>query len=120
MLNHFLVYLELLEDFVWTYGGVPALMFVGIYFTYKSNFFQIMHLPKIFKIFHSYLSQKNENVRGIKPLYVFFASIGGCIGIGNVVGVCTAVQYGGPGAVFWMWIAGFFGMLVKYAEILRW
>jgi len=117
MLNHFLVYLELLEDFVWTYGGVPALMFVGIYFTYKSKFFQIMHLPKIFKIFGSYLSQKNENIRGVKPLYVFFASIGGCIGIGNVVGVCTAVQYGGPGAVFWMWIAGFFGMLVKYAEI---
>jgi AGCS family alanine or glycine:cation symporter len=58
-----------------------------------------------------------EEKSGVRPLYVFFASIGGCIGIGNVVGVCTAVQVGGPGAVFWMWVAGFFGMLVKYAEI---
>ena len=117
MLHHFLSYLEIIEDFVWTYGGVPALMFVGIYFTYKSNFFQIIHMPEIFKIFYSYMNQKSDNARGVKPLYVFFASIGGCIGIGNVVAVCTAVQLGGPGAVFWMWIAGFFGMLVKYAEI---
>ena len=74
-------------------------------------------MPEIFKIFYSYMNQKSDNARGVKPLYVFFASIGGCIGIGNVVAVCTAVQLGGPGAVFWMWIAGFFGMLVKYAEI---
>lgn len=117
MLNYFLSHLEYIEEFISTYGGVPSLMLVGIYFTYKSNFFQIIHLPEIFKIFYSYIYQKSDNVRGIKPLYVFFASIGGCIGIGNVIGVCTAVQLGGPGAVFWMWIAGFFGMLVKYAEI---
>ena len=117
MLNHFLSYLEVIEDFVWTYGGAPALMFVGIYFTYKSNFFQIINMPKIFKIFCSYFYQTSDDARGIRPIYVFFASIGGCIGIGNVVGVCTAVQLGGPGAVFWMWVAGFFGMLVKYAEI---
>lgn len=117
MLNYFLSYLECIEDFVWTYGGVPALMFIGIYFTYKSNFFQIIHLPEVFKIFYGYINQKSQDVRGIKPLYIFFASIGGCIGIGNVVGVCTAIQLGGPGAVFWMWVAGFFGMLVKYAEI---
>jgi len=117
MFNCFLSCLEYLEDFVWTYGGVPTLMFVGIYFTYKSKFFQIIYFPQIVKIFNSYLYQKQENARGVKPLYVFFTSIGGCIGIGNVVSVCTAVQYGGPGAVFWMWVAGFFGMLVKYAEI---
>ena len=117
MLNYFLSYLEVIEDFVWTYGGVPALMFVGIYFTYKSNFFQIINMPKILKIFYSYIYQTSDDAPGVRPIYVFFASIGGCIGIGNVVGVCTAVQLGGPGAVFWMWVAGFFGMLVKYAEI---
>jgi len=117
MLNYFLSYLEVVEDFVWTYSGVPVLMFVGIYFTYKSNFFQIKILPQVFKIFYSYVYQKSQDTRGIRPIYVFFTSIGGCIGIGNIVGVCTAVQLGGPGAVFWMWVAGFFGMLVKYAEI---
>ena len=117
MLNYFLSCLEVVEDYVWTYGGVPVLMFIGIYFTYKSNFFQILKLNQVFKIFYSYIYQKSDDIRGIRPIYVFFASIGGCIGIGNVVGVCTAVQLGGPGAVFWMWVAGFFGMLVKYAEI---
>ena len=47
----------------------------------------------------------------------FFTSIGGAIGIGNVVAVCTAVQIGGPGAIFWVWVAGFLGMLIKYSEV---
>lgn len=54
---------------------------------------------------------------GVHPLRAFFASVGGCIGIGNIVGVCTAVQLGGPGALLWIWITGLFGMLLKYAEV---
>ena len=117
MLNHLLFYLEFVEDLFWTYGGVPALLFIGLYLTYKSSFFQITKLPKVCKTFIDYMSKDSDGARGVNPIHVFFASIGGCVGIGNVVGVCTAVQVGGPGAVFWMWIAGLFGMLVKYAEI---
>lgn len=117
MLSNFFSVLDCLEDLFWIYGGVPVLMLVGIYFTFISKAFQLRKLSTIFKMFLDTLYDQSENQRGVRPLYVFFASIGGCIGIGNVVGVCTAVQLGGPGAVFWMWIAGFFGMLVKYAEI---
>jgi len=117
MVSTFLDNLEIIEELFWTYGGVPALMLVGIYFTYTSKFFQFMKLPAIFKVFYRSMYDNSHDERGVRPLYVFFASIGGCVGIGNVIGVCTAVQIGGPGAVFWMWIAGFFGMLVKYSEI---
>lgn len=117
MFNHFLSYLELLEDSFWVYGGVPTLIVIGCYLSYKSKFFQVRKLGSILKLFYNYVGGKSHDGRGVHPIHVFFASIGGCVGIGNVIGVCTAVQVGGPGAVFWMWIAGLFGMLVKYAEI---
>jgi len=117
MLSNVLSNLAVIEDLFWVYGGVPALMVVGLYFTYISKCFQLIKLPKIMTLFYRSLLQQSDFKRGVRPIYVFFASIGGCIGIGNVIAVCTAVQLGGPGAVFWMWVAGFFGMLVKYAEI---
>lgn len=117
MLNAIFSFFNTADDIFWVYGGVPTLMLVGIYFTVLSKGFQLKNFPSILKIFYNIIFDTSENKDGVRPLYVFFAAIGGCIGIGNVVGVCTAVQYGGPGAVFWMWVAGLFGMLVKYSEI---
>jgi AGCS family alanine or glycine:cation symporter len=54
---------------------------------------------------------------GVKPLRLYFSSMGGSVGIGNIGGVIAAVCVGGPGGLVWMWIAVFVGMLVKYAEI---
>jgi len=117
MLNSLLSTLEVAEGLFWEYGGVPTLILVGIYFTFISRGFQLIKFPAIMKSFYHTMRETSTDSRGVRPLYVFFTSIGGCVGIGNVVAVCTAVQIGGPGAVFWMWVAGFFGMLVKYAEI---
>ena len=117
MLSCLFSILDTLDSLFWIYGGVPTLMLVGIYFTLISKGFQLIKFPEVLKVFRDTLYDTSVNKKGVRPLYVFFSSIGGCIGIGNVVGVCTAVQVGGPGAVFWMWIARFFGMLVKYAEI---
>ena len=71
---------------------------------------------QICKSFASFFKEKTKGA-GIHPLKAFFAAIGGCIGIGNVVGICTAVQLGGPGALLWTWIGGLLGMLIQYAEI---
>ena len=115
--------LNIVEDIAWLYVGIPSLMLFGLYLSYKSKFLQIIKLPSIFNCFSALLYSKEKTgcsetkERGINPLYVFFASAGGCIGIGNVIGVCAAVKIGGPGAVFWMWVAAFLGMIVKYAEI---
>lgn len=67
--------------------------------------------------FFGYLTYRNPDHEGVHPLKAFFASVGGCIGIGNIVGVCTAVQIGGPGALFWIWITATLGMMIKYSEV---
>lgn len=119
MLEQIFPLIESLDDVFWTYGGIPMLLGLGLYLSYKSNWFQIRQLPAVFSIFKKFIFQRSDSDhdRGVKPLHAFFASLGGCVGVGNVIGVCTAVQVGGPGAVFWMWIAAIIGMLVKYSEI---
>lgn len=123
MLELALHYLDVIDDLFWGYLGVPALILMGLYLSIKSKFFQVRTFPKISKLFFSFIGGceptncDGTQKRGIPPLQAFFASIGGCIGIGNIVSVCTAVQVGGPGAILWMWIAAAIGMLVKYSEI---
>ncbi len=116
--SHLFSYLELVDELMWGYVAIPAVFVFGLYFSTKSRWIQIFKFGTIFKIFKNLFSKKNSgSQRGIRPLNAFFAAIGGCIGIGNIVGVCLAVQIGGPGSVFWMWIGGLLGMIVKYAEI---
>jgi len=113
-------HLEILEDLLWTFCGVPLVIFLGLYLSFKSRFFQIRHLPLVFKTFFGFFSKKNDenlSVGGVHPLKAFFAAVGGCVGIGNIVGICTAVQLGGPGALFWIWLTALAGMIIKYSEI---
>ncbi|MCE2982436.1 MAG: amino acid carrier protein [Parachlamydia sp.] len=110
--------LDAIENFLWTFMGVPIVILLGIYLSYKSGFVQIRHLPTVFKTFLGLLKQgKGSEVKGIDPIKTFFAAVGGCVGIGNIVGVCTAVQIGGPGALFWIWMTAIAGMIIKYSEV---
>lgn len=109
--------LDVSEYFLWTYFGVPFIVLIGLIFTWKSRGYQLWGFPAMLRRFFGYCRRKENAGHGVHPIKVFFASVGGCIGIGNVVVVCTAVQVGGPGAVFWLWVAALLGMLVKYAEI---
>lgn len=108
--------LDYLDGKLWDLGAVFIIVF-GFYFLFCSRVFQLRKSSQIFKNFLYYLKLDRGTSRGEHPLKVFFISIGGAIGIGNVVGVCTAVQIGGPGALFWVWVAGFLGMLLKYSEV---
>jgi alanine or glycine:cation symporter, AGCS family len=118
MLEQILNFFDLVDDFFWIFLGAPALVVLGIYFSFKAKWFQVLSFPKLFKIFYKMLTTFPDEIKiGVSPVYTFFASLGGCVGIGNVVGVCTAVQIGGPGAVFWMWLTALLGMVVKYSEI---
>lgn len=110
-------HLEAIEHILWTYFGVPIVVLLGLYLTIRSRFFQIRHLPYVFKTFFGFLRYK-ENCHGaVHPLKAFFAAVGGCVGIGNIVGICTAVQLGGPGALFWIWMTALMGMIIKYSEV---
>ncbi len=119
MIDTIFSYLNFIDDILWGYICVPIVIILGLYFTILFRFAQFLKFKLILKTFAEFTCFKkdNYNIRGITPLRAFFTSLGGCIGVGNIIAVCTAVQIGGPGAIFWMWIAAFFGMLIKYSEV---
>ncbi|MCH9609183.1 MAG: hypothetical protein S4CHLAM45_04050 [Chlamydiales bacterium] len=105
-----------LDALFWGYIAFVLIMVLGVLLSLQMRFAQVFHLPSFFKtFFHSF--EVKESGRGVHPIRAFFASTGGMIGIGNVVGIATAVQLGGPGALMWVWIAGIIGAIVKYSEI---
>ena len=112
----FMSILTQIDSFFWSYVGFSLIMVLGIYFTVKSRFFQFRAIPVVLRTFREWVGSKNEG-QGTHPLKVFCASVGGMIGVGNIAGIVTALQIGGPGALFWVWIAALLGSLIKYSEV---
>lgn len=117
-------FLTWLDSFFWGYVAFVLIILLGFSLSLKARFFQIRAFPSILKTFFSFLTKSNQtgqtgqtHQRGVHPLKAFFASVGGMIGIGNVVGIVTAIQIGGPGALIWVWVAGIVGGIIKYSEI---
>lgn len=108
--------LSSLNDSIWKYA---ALLVVGLgcYFTFKTRAFQLRQFPRVLRGFLTSSDEHHKDSTGVPPLQAFITAMGGSIGIGNVVGICTAIQIGGPGALFWTWVAGFLGMLLQYSEV---
>ena len=103
-----------IDDFVW---GVPLIVLIlatGIYLTIRVKCLQISKLPRaIHYMFHS----ESEDLDGeVSSFAALCTALSATIGTGNIVGVATAIVAGGPGALFWMWIAAFLGTATKYAE----
>ena len=109
-------FLEKIDGFFWGYIGFMLVVICGLYFTLKSKFFQFMVLASPRRTIKN-LVEYDEKSRGVHPIRLYFASIGGMIGLGNIVGVVSAIILGGPGALFWLWVASIAGMLIKYCEI---
>ncbi len=105
------------ENMIWTYFGLPIVLLLGVVLSVQSRFAQVRHLPSAIKTFLSMFRSNEQSAHGIHPLKAFFAGIGGSVGVGNVVGVCTAVQIGGPGALLWIWLTAVAGAIVKYSEV---
>lgn len=107
--------LNKIDSFVW---GPPLLILLvgtGIYLTIRLGILQVFKLPLALKLLFS----KDEDGNGEGDVTSFAAlctALAATIGTGNIVGVATAIKMGGPGAMFWMWIAAFFGMATKYGE----
>lgn len=101
-----------IDDLVW---GVPLLTLLvgtGVYLTVRLGLLQIVHLPHAFKLIFA----EDEGEGDISSFAALATALAATIGTGNIVGVATAITAGGPGALFWMWVAAFFGMATKYAE----
>lgn len=117
MSDYFFNFFMQADAFFWGYIGFILIIFLGCYLTWKTRLFQIRAFPFVVRTFIQEIFQRSSKERGLHPIKAFFASVGGMLGVGNVVGIVTAIQLGGPGALLWVWIAGFLGSLIKYAEI---
>ncbi|MFA6916623.1 MAG: amino acid carrier protein [Parachlamydiales bacterium] len=117
MLESFFDLLSIIDSFFWSYVAFILIMFLGCLLTIQARFFQLRALPSIFKTFVQLMKTSTSDERGVHPLKAFFASVGGMIGIGNMVGIVTAIQIGGPGALVWVWVAALIGGVIKYSEI---
>lgn len=96
--------------------GAGALLLSGIILSLRLRFVQIRELPRA--IGNLFSRDKDAGAQGaISPMQAVCTALGGTMGTGNIAGVAGAMALGGPGAVLWMWIAGFFGMATKYLEI---
>lgn len=110
-------WLQSIEDVLWVYCCLPLLMILGAFLTVRGRAAQIRLFPAALANFWSLLRSRPSSEGQVHPLQAFFACIGGCFGIGNLVAVCTAVQMGGPGALVWVWSTAAIGATLKYAEV---
>lgn len=120
-MNFFINLEEVLKNIDGIVWGPPLLILLvgtGIYFTFKLNFIQMFKLPLAIKYLFLNDDDKSDNeVKGeVSSFAALCTALSATIGTGNIVGVATAIATGGPGALFWMWVAAFFGMATKYAE----
>ena len=105
--------LSAVDSVLWGPPLIILLVGTGIFLTIRLKLLQVLRLPLALRLIFKAKNQGKGDVSSFKALCVALAAT---VGTGNIVGVATAVKVGGPGAIFWMWIAAFFGMATKYAE----
>ena len=111
----------IVNGFAW--GPLMLLLLVGtgVYLTVRVKWLQVTHFGRILKnTIGTLFGGKSDKDHGanIPAFHAVTTALAGTVGTGNIAGVTGAIFTGGPGAVFWMWVAAFFGMVTKYAEIL--
>ncbi|HNW05080.1 MAG TPA: amino acid carrier protein [Oscillospiraceae bacterium] len=100
---------------VWGPGLLAVLLGTGLWFTAGSGFFPLRRMGGVFRTVGRSLFQKREGP-GPTPFEAMSTALGATVGTGNIAGVSAAILTGGPGAVFWMWVGAFLGMMTKFAE----
>ena len=106
---------------VWGAFGLLLLVGTGILITTLTKFFQISHIGMWFKhtigsLFDKSVIKHTKEKGTISPFQALCTALAATVGTGNIAGVAAAICIGGAGAVFWMWVAAFFGMMTNYAE----
>lgn len=109
---------KIVYDYLWGLPLVLLVLFAGIFFTFYTKFFQFRKFNySLKKTFKELKSENNDSEGVISPLEALSVALGATVGVGNIGGVATAIAFGGPGAIFWLWIAGLLGPIIKMAEI---
>ncbi|MCD8048680.1 MAG: alanine:cation symporter family protein [Clostridia bacterium] len=112
---------NVVNDIVWGWPALILLAFVGVLMTCLTKFFQISHIGHWFKstigaIFSNRDITRHTKDKSISQFQSLCTALAATVGTGNIAGVASAIAVGGPGAVFWMWVIAFFGMMTNYSE----
>jgi AGCS family alanine or glycine:cation symporter len=103
----------MVDGWVWGTPLIVLILATGLLLTVRTGLVQVVHLPKALK----YMFKNEQDGEGeVSSFGALCTALSATIGTGNIVGVATAISVGGPGALFWMWLAAFLGMATKYAE----
>lgn len=105
--------LNQINAIVWGPWLLVLLVGTGVYLTIRLGLLQMVKLPRALRLIFFARNKGDGDIDSFKALCTALAAT---VGTGNIVGVATAIKLGGPGALFWMWVAAFFGMATKYAE----
>jgi len=119
MYDGFLTLITHISDLMWGPWTLIFIAFVSVYLTIRTRFFQVSSFVYIMRnpfgcMFDRSGDQSKERMT---PFQATTTSLAGTVGMGNMAGVATALSIGGPGAIFWMWVLAFFGMITKAAEV---
>lgn len=103
---------DVINGIIWS----PLLIYLcfgaGLFYSVQTRFAQLRHLPEMLRLLLSGTSSE----KGISSFQALAVSLSGRVGTGNIAGVAAAIGFGGPGAIFWMWLVAFFGAATAYAE----
>ena len=120
-----MTFLEQIHQMVWGPWTMAVFLGVGIFFSVKSHFFQLRGFSYWWRQTVGSLGKKDEGQqkargdgKGISQFQSVCTALAATVGTGNIAGVATALTAGGPGALFWMWVSAFIGMITGYAETM--
>ncbi len=115
LLKNLAQWLDKTATSIWTIM-VPILFGVGLLLTFRIGFLQFTKLGTAFRVMFSRASRKKGGEGDVSPFAAVSTALAATVGNGNIAGVATALYWGGPGAIFWMWVCGFLGMATKFSE----
>lgn len=101
-----------INNLVWSKALIALCLGAGLYFSIRTRFMQLRGFGEMLRL----MRQGTASESGVSSFQALAMSLSGRVGIGNIAGVATAIAYGGPGAVFWMWMVAFLGASTSYIE----
>lgn len=112
-------FLNWLSGILWGPYMITLLVGTGIFLTFKLGFVQFRYFTTAFKelVGKIFTPSQGKGEGEIKSFQALATALSSCIGVGNIVGIASAIGVGGPGAIFWMWVSAIFGMATKFSEI---
>ena len=108
--------ITVVNDFLWTYILVIALIVLGIYFTIKTKFVQFRYFKEMFRLLGDGMGKDAKGDGKVSSFQAFCISTASRVGTGNIAGISIAIVGGGPGAIFWMWVVALIGSASSFVE----